>query len=182
MSTQRLPIGLLQVYTGDGKGKTTAAVGLALRALGAGLTVAFLQLFKGPVPSAEWALLGALGPRLWVKRFLHELTSFSLGQGEPADEDRAAAEAAWRVARETLLSGAWDVVVLDEVNNLLAAGLLPLDDFLAVLQARPSHVEVVCTGRGAPPELLQAADLVTEMHEVKHPFESGVQARKGIEF
>ncbi len=181
MPRNRLGTGLVQVYTGDGKGKTTAALGVAMRALGAGLKVAFLQLFKGAVPSSELAVAGRLGPNLWVKRFARELTPFSLGRGEPTAEDRRVAGEAWQTARQVILSGEWDVVVLDEVNNLLRAGLVPLEELLATLAERPGHVEVICTGRGAPPRLVEAADLVTEMRCVKHPYERGIQARPGLD-
>lgn len=183
MSTaeRRDHIGLLQVYTGDGKGKTTAALGLSLRALGAGLRVAFLQLFKGALPSSELALVCRFGSDFWLKRFARELTPYSLGRGEPTDEDRQVAAEAWATAREVILSGAWDLVVLDEVNNLLHAALIPIPDCLASLLQRPRYVDVVCTGRGAPQQLLDVADLVTEMRCLKHPFASGVPARPGID-
>jgi len=178
----RLLRGLLQVYTGDGKGKTTAALGLALRALGAGLRVAFLQFIKGGVATGEAAAAPLLGPAFWMQRFADEVTPFSLGRGEPSDQDRAAVAQGWTVARQAIASGDWDLVVLDEINNVLAAGLLDVAEVLAVLRQRPSHVEVVCTGRGAPAELIEAADLVTEMRGVKHPYDLGLVARRGIEY
>jgi cob(I)alamin adenosyltransferase len=171
----------VEVYTGDGKGKTTAALGLALRALGAGLRVAVLQFLKGGVDTSELAMLPRLGPGIWLARFADEVTPFSLGQGEPTPQDREAVAKGWAVAREVLGSGEWDVVVLDEINNALAAGLLDVADVLEVLRRRPDHVEVVCTGRGAPEELVDAADLVTEMRSVRHPYDRELGARRGIE-
>jgi cob(I)alamin adenosyltransferase len=179
---RRLPIGIVHVYTGEGKGKTSAALGLAWRALAAGLRVAIIQFIKGGQPSSELALLGRLGYRLWVRRFAQLTTPFSLGQGPPGPEDQAAVAAAWQAARTVLASGAWDVVVLDEINNALQAGMLSAEEVLATLRARPAHVEVVCTGRGAPDALAEAADLVTEFRQLKHPYAQGVGARPGIEY
>ena len=177
----KLSKGIIQVYTGPGKGKTTAALGLAWRALGAGLRVAFFQFLKGGIHTSELNMVGRFGPQLWFKRFAPAATPFSLGQGPPTDEDRRNITAAWETAREAILSGEWDLVVLDEINNVMAYGLLDVAEVLDVLQARPEHVEVVCTGRGAPRELVESADLVTEMLMIKHPYEHGIQARKGIE-
>lgn len=177
----RLTVGLLQVYTGDGKGKTTAALGLALRALGAGLRVAFLQFLKGGLPTSEQAMVSRLAPRLWLARFADEVTPFSLGRGAPSAEDVLAVARAWEITQRVIDSGAWDVLVLDEINNVVAAGLLAVDELLAALARRPEGLEVVCTGRGAPAELIAAADLVTEMKCIKHPYELGLVARSGIE-
>ena len=178
----RLSKGIVHVYTGDGKGKTTAALGLAWRALGAGLKVAFFQFLKGGIGTAEMNVVGRFGPRLWFKRFAAAATPFSLGQGEPTEEDRENVRKAWEVAREAIESGEWDLVVLDEVNNVLRSGLLDVEELLDVLRKRPEHVEVVCTGRGAPRELVVEAELVTEMLMIKHPYENGLEARKGIEY
>ena len=182
MSAPRLEKGLLQVYTGDGKGKTTAALGLSLRALGAGLNVAFIQFIKGSMDSSELAMLSRLGPRFWLKRFAKEFSPFSLGRGEPTEEDRRAVAQAWKIAEQVIHSGRWDLVVLDEINNVLRFGLLEVEKLVDTLRSRPSHVEVVCTGRGAPARLIDAADLVTEFKCVKHPYEKGIGARKGIEY
>ena len=178
----RLEKGIIQVYTGPGKGKTTAALGLTWRALGAGLRVAFFQFLKGGVHTAELNLIGRFGPRLWFKRFASQATPFSLGQGPPGEQDRQNVREAWETAKTALVSGEWDVVVLDEINNVLAHELLSVSEVIEVLQQRPQHVEVVCTGRGAPRQLVEAADLVTEMLMIKHPYEHGLKARKGIEF
>lgn len=182
MTSKGLPKGIVHVYTGDGKGKTTAALGLAVRAAGAGLRVAFLQFIKGGITTSELAAVARLAPRLWVARFAEQVTPFSLGQGEPTAEDKAAAEQGWQVARKVLASGAWDVVVLDEIANVCRAGLLKVEEVIAGIQSRPNHVEVICTGRGAPQELIEIADLVTDMRCVKHPYDLGLVARRGIEF
>lgn len=171
--------GLVQVYTGDGKGKTTACVGLAVRAAGAGLRVAFVQFVKGGRRSSELAMLEQLGVR--VERPAEASTGL-LAIGGITDEDRRAAAEAWGIAADTIASGAYDVVVLDEGCVALAHGLLDERALLDALDTRPSHVEVVLTGRGAPAALVERADLVTEMRAQKHPFDRGIPARFGIEY
>ncbi|MBE0477317.1 MAG: cob(I)yrinic acid a,c-diamide adenosyltransferase [Coriobacteriia bacterium] len=170
--------GLVQVYTGEGKGKTTAAVGLALRAAGQGLRVCFVQFVKGGERSGELEPLERLGVR--VVRPAQDSTGL-LADG-PTAEDRAAAEEAWSAAEEAVACGEWDLVVLDEVNVAVRAGLGDVARLLYLLDDRPDHVEVVCTGRGAAAELMERADLVTEMRAVKHPFDAGITARRGIDF
>ncbi len=176
----RLPFSLIQVYTGDGKGKTTAALGQAWRALGAGLRVCFVQFIKGAVPSAEHKLADRFGDSFILRTFASHSSPTIFG-GEPSDQDRRAAADAWRFAAETITSGDYDLVVLDEINNALHLGLLDVAAVLDVLASRPSRVEVICTGRNAPGPLLEVADLVTEMREIKHPYHTGTPARKGIE-
>jgi len=170
--------GLVQVYTGDGKGKTTAAVGLCIRAVGRGLRVAFVQFVKGGERSGELEPLERLGVN--VERPAAESTGL-LGQGA-TDEDRRSSAVAFGMAREALLSGEYDLVVMDEVCVALAYDLVPIEPFLVALRQRPSGVEVVCTGRGAPEELVEYADLVTEVRLVKHPYQRGIPARPGIEY
>lgn len=171
-------VGLLEVYTGDGKGKTTAAVGLAVRARGAGLRVLFVQFVKGGERSSELAMLEQLG--IAVERPARESTG--LLAGGATDEDRRAAEEALSLAERAIAGGEHDVVVLDEACVAAAYGLIDEKRLLKAIAARPVHVEVVLTGRGASAAILEAADLVTEMRSHKHPFERGVAARKGIEF
>jgi precorrin-6x reductase/cob(I)alamin adenosyltransferase len=174
---RHLPRGLLQVYTGDGKGKTTAATGLALRARGAGLRVAFVQFVKGGRESSELAPLRAAGAAV-----VRPATARSgLLRGAATGEDRAAAAAAWAAARAALSDRSYDLVVLDELHPALRHALVELDEVLAALAARPAHQEVVSTGRGAPDELIAAAALVTEMLPVRHPYPD-VPARRGVEF
>jgi len=171
--------GLVQVYTGDGKGKTTACVGLAVRAVGAGLRVAFVQFVKGGRRSSELSMLEQLGVR--VERPAEASTGLLSAIGI-TDEDRGAAGEAWAIAVEAIASGAYDVVVLDEACVALAHGMIDERVLLDALDGRPPHVEVVLTGRGAPAALVERADLVTEMRAWKHPFDRGIPARLGIEY
>lgn len=170
--------GLFQIYTGDGKGKTTAAVGQAVRACGAGLRVCFVQFIKGGEPSSELAPLQALGIRV----IRPALAATGLLRHGVSDEDRRAAREAWQAARETIASGEWDVVVLDELHAAVRHGLVELAAVLETITSRPAHVEIISTGRRAPEPLLAIADLITEMHAEKHPFQAGIAARRGIEF
>lgn len=176
MPTHRLLRGLLQVYTGDGKGKTTAALGLALRAVGQGLRVYVIQFLKGR-ETGESRAAARLAPELTWRTFGRP----GPGKGR-APEDRHRAQAAWKLACPVISAGCHDLVILDEINLALARGLLPLSEVLEVLRRRPPWVEVVLTGRQAPAELLALADLVTEMRAVRHYFQAGVRARAGIEW
>lgn len=176
----RLPTGLVQLYTGEGKGKTTAALGQAWRALGAGLRVYFLQFLKGGRPSAEARLAQRFAPHL-VFHHLEHPCSPELLRGQPTEVDREYARRAWQIARQVLGDPQWDLVVLDEINNTIHLGLVTVEELLTALGQRPSGMEVICTGRHAPPALVAYADLVTEMRAVKHPYERGVRARQGIE-
>ena len=168
--------GFVQVYTGDGKGKTTAALGLALRAAGAGLRVYFGQFIK----NADYSEIKALA------RFADCITVRQFGRGcflltEPAPEDRAAARRALEGLSEALTSGDYDLVIADEANVAVALGLIEPDDLVALIDQRPEQVELVLTGRGAPDAVLARADLVTEMRCVRHYYDRGVLARPGIE-
>lgn len=174
---RHLKRGLLQLYIGDGKGKTTAAVGLAVRARGAGLAVTFVQFVKGGRESAELAPLRTTGVKV-VRPAVH---SSGVMRGEPTPDDRAAAAAAWAAARAALADPSCDLVVLDELHAALRHGLVEEREVLAALAARPARQEVVATGRGAPDEFLAAADLITEMTPIRHPY-PGVPARRGREF
>ena len=168
--------GFVQVYTGDGKGKTTAALGLALRAAGAGLRVYFGQFIK----NADYSEIKALA------RFADCITVRQFGRGcflltEPAPEDRAAARRALDAIGLALVSGDYDLVIADEANVAVALGLIEPDDLVALIDLRPEQVELVLTGRGAPDAVLARADLVTEMRCVRHYYDRGVLARQGIE-
>jgi cob(I)alamin adenosyltransferase len=172
------------VYTGDGKGKTTAALGLAFRALGRGLRVAVLQFVKGDRETGERRLAerghdgaGGLAGLDW--QVLGEGFTW-LGDDPSVHAD--AARAGWARASALLAEGRHDVVILDEVILPVARGWIDLADLLAVLSRRRPGVHVVLTGRGAPPALVDAADLVTDMRAVKHPFEKGVRAIAGVDF
>lgn len=174
----KLEKGLVQVYTGNGKGKTSAAFGLALRAVGRGLKVYVIQFIKGGFDYGE----------LYVVDRLPNFTLKTFGRGKfitskpPEKEDVRLAEEALRLAREIVESREYDVVVLDEINVALHLKLIKLQDVLKMIEEKPENVEVVLTGRDAPEEIVEAADLVTELKEVKHPFSKGYQARKGIEY
>ncbi|KWT83679.1 cob(I)yrinic acid a,c-diamide adenosyltransferase [Candidatus Magnetominusculus xianensis] len=168
--------GKVQVYTGDGKGKTTAAVGLSVRALGAGLRVFFAQFIKSR-ESSEFTALAAFGERFCLRRF-----GMGFVWGAPSQEDKDAAQAGLLQARESMLSSTYDIVVLDEINVAISCGLISSKDIVELIKDRPDGVELVLTGRGAPEEITAAADLVTELKEIKHYYHSGVKARKGIEY
>ncbi|MGC9194235.1 MAG: cob(I)yrinic acid a,c-diamide adenosyltransferase [Syntrophobacteraceae bacterium] len=174
MSAQR---GLLIVFTGQGKGKTTAALGMALRAAGHGMKVLVLQFIKG-----AWTY----GELLSLEK-IEEIEIKPLGTGftwkkENLEEDRRLAEAGWRQAVLEIQSARYDMIVLDELNIVLSLGLLPLETVLAALESRTTS-HIVVTGRNCPDQLIAMADLVTEMKVVKHPFhDRGLKASKGIEF
>jgi cob(I)alamin adenosyltransferase len=174
----KLKKGLVQVYTGDGKGKTTAAFGLALRAIGRGLKVYIIQFIKGGFDYGE----------LYVIDKLPNVTLRAFGRGRfvveqpPPKEDVRLAEEALELAEKVIKSGEHDVVILDEVNVALHLKLISLERVLELIKSKPKHVELILTGRYAPKEIIEIADLVTEMREIKHPYKRGYQARMGIEF
>jgi len=170
--------GRVQVYTGDGKGKTTAALGLALRAAGHGLATYFGQFLKGR-PTGELRAARRLHPHLKVEQFGRK--DFLRPDGDPDQEDIDRARRGLARCRRAMRSGRYRIVVLDEVNVAVDLGLLSEKEVLDALDERPAEVEVVLTGRGAPPAFLRRADLVTEMKERKHYYVKGVKARKGIE-
>jgi len=171
-------LGLVQVYTGDGKGKTTAALGLALRAAGHGLRTYIGQFMKGQ-DYGELEALKRLSPPITIEQF--GLPGFVHVEQTTA-EDVALAHAGLERVRQALHSGEYDIVVMDEVNVALFFELLTVDEVLSVVEGRPPGVELVLTGRRAPEEIVVRADLVTEMREIKHPFQQGIKARRGIEY
>jgi cob(I)alamin adenosyltransferase len=178
MATKTIEKGLLIVHTGKGKGKSTAALGLVMRALGHGFKVAVVQFVKG-----RWAT----GERAILERFPELVTIKTMGGGftwETQDRARdiAAARAAWEEGKRLMADPACRLVLLDELNIVLRYDNLPIDEVVATLKARRPDLHVIVTGRNAKPELIEAADLVTEMTMVKHPFRSGVKAQAGIEF
>lgn len=175
------------VHTGDGKGKTTAALGLAMRAWGDGLSVLILQFIKGGWKYGELRAIEALGKAsaagMGGRIEVHQLGKGFTHKGDvPEAEHEKAAQEALAAAREALTSGTWNLVILDEINYAVKFGLLKVSDVLELLDLRPKTLHVVLTGRDAAPEIIARADLVTEMHLVKHPFEKGIKAQKGIEF
>jgi cob(I)alamin adenosyltransferase len=179
MAETRLTRGLIQVYTGDGKGKTTCALGLALRAVGQGFQVYMVQFMKGRETGEARVAATRLAPDMTLRSFGRPGL---VNLRDPAAEDLALIREAWDSARQIILAGEHDLVILDEINLALSFNLLPPEAVFQVLRNRPPWVEVVLTGRQAPPELVELADLVTEMRPVKHYYEAGVQARRGIEW
>jgi cob(I)alamin adenosyltransferase len=179
LASKNVEKGLLIVHTGKGKGKSTAAFGMAFRSLGHGLPVAVVQFVKGAMDTGERMALERFGDLVSINR---------LGEGftwETQDRQRdiAAAKHAWETAKELIRSGEYHLVVLDELNIVLRYDYLPLAEVLEFLtNEKPADVHVVVTGRNAPDALIEIADLVTEMELVKHPFRSGVKAQKGIEY
>jgi cob(I)alamin adenosyltransferase len=169
---------LLMINTGNGKGKTTAALGLAFRAVGHGFKVSIIQFIKG-----GWAC-----GEIETAARLADLIDFNvMGRGftwksDDLKKDTALALSAWETAKERIASGKYRLVILDEMTYLFKYGMLDEDTVIAFLQQRPENVHVLITGRDAPEKLLAAADMVTEMHPVKHPFAEGVSAQKGIEY
>jgi len=170
--------GLIQVYTGNGKGKTTAALGLALRAVGCGLKVFVVQFMKGSVDYGEQVSAARLAPDLKLVKIGRE--GF-VSKSHPDPEDVQRAQEGLSLAREAVASGAYDIVILDEINQAVDFDLISLTDLLRLIDSKPGTVELVLTGRNARSEVLERADLVTEMVEAKHYYKKGVQARKGIE-
>jgi cob(I)alamin adenosyltransferase len=168
--------GYVQVYTGNGKGKTTAALGLALRATGAGLPVFIAQFVKG-MEYAELSALRRLSDLITLKQYGRDCFIYQ----KPSDEDIAAARQGLEEVRQVICSGSYPLVILDEANIATYYDLFSVDELLALIDARPDSVELVITGRYADERVLEKADLVTEMREVKHYYQHGVQARAGIE-
>lgn len=170
--------GLIQVYTGNGKGKTTAALGLALRAVGHGLKVLIVQFMKGSVNYGEKESARKLSPYLTIKKMGRE-TFVSKSHPDPVDFRNA--QEGFSLAREAIKNEEFDIVVLDEINLAIDYGLIPLSNLLQLIDSKPKTVELILTGRNAKPEILEKADLVTEMVERKHYYHKGVPARQGIE-
>jgi cob(I)alamin adenosyltransferase len=170
--------GLVIVNTGDGKGKTTAALGLAFRALGHRMRVVIVQFIKGQWTPGEIKAAQRLAPELEV----HALGDGFTWVTKDPTQDRATTAKIWELAAEKILSGSYDLVILDEANVAMKHGYLAVADVIDVLARRGPLVHVVFTGRGAPAELVEHADLVSEIRAVKHPYRQGVRAQKGIEF
>jgi cob(I)alamin adenosyltransferase len=170
--------GLIQVFSGEGKGKTSAALGSVIRAIGNGLRVFIVAFMKAGHPSGEWDVLSGL-QNVRVARF---------GAGplvNPANikpQDKEEAIKALTAARQAMLSGNYDLVVLDEVNVAVAWELIKLEDVISLIEDKPPEIELILTGRGADKEIVKMADLVTEMLNIKHPYDEGIAARKGFEY
>ncbi len=178
MKKEKFPQGLIQVYTGNGKGKTTAALGLAFRAAGHGFKVMVVQFMKGGIGYGELKTAKKLAPFITIK---------SMGRKEfvsrkaPHPQDIELARKAWELARRSVQSRDYQIIILDEINVAVDYGLVPITDVLSCIKDKPNGVELVLTGRAAHPAVVRCADLVTEMKERKHPYRKGVASRIGIE-
>ena len=168
--------GYIHVYTGNGKGKTTAAFGLALRAAGAGFRVYIAQFVKG-MKYSEMNSLAKLEEYITIKQYGRDCFIFR----DPEKEDIQAAQEGLKEVREIMSSGEYNMIILDEANIATYYNLFSVDDLLDFIRAKPEDVELIITGRKADPRIIEAADLVTEMKEIKHYYQKGVQAREGIE-
>jgi cob(I)alamin adenosyltransferase len=178
LATKTEERGLLIVHTGKGKGKSTAAFGMVFRALGHGFKVGIVQFVKG-----AWET----GERDVLRKYPELVTIKAMGEGftwdtQDRQRDIAAARAAWEAAKTMIADESYDMVLLDELNIVLRYDYLELGEVLEVLKGKPRDLHVIVTGRNAKDELIEIADLVTEMTEIKHPFRSGVKAQKGVEF
>ncbi len=172
--------GLIIVNTGPGKGKTTAAMGTALRAVGNGMKVLMLQFLKGSWHYGELDAVQAFGDRFVMKQMGRGFVK--VGGAETDPEDIRMVEEAWAEAADAIKSGAWDLVVLDEINYAISYKMLDPEKVAAVLREKPEMVHVILTGRNAHPTIVDLADTVTEMREVKHAYQKGIMAQRGIEY
>ncbi len=173
--------GLLIIYTGPGKGKTTCALGTAFRAVGQGLRVLMLQFIKGSWHYGELDAAKMLGEDKFEIRPMGR-GFVKVGGAETDPEDIKLCRECWEAGRAAIYSGTYDLVVLDEINYVISYKMLDAEEVAAALASRPEHVHVICTGRNAHPRLVEAADLVTEMREVKHPYTKGILAQRGIDY
>jgi len=172
--------GLIIVNTGPGKGKTTAAMGTGLRAVGQGMKVLMLQFLKGSWHYGELDAVQVFGDRFVMKQMGRGFVK--VGTEKPDPEDVRMVELAWSEAEQAIHSGAWDLVILDEINYAISYGMLDPAKVAESLRKKPEMVHVILTGRNAHPTIVELADTVTEMRQVKHAYEKGVMAQKGIEY
>jgi len=173
--------GLLIVYTGPGKGKTTCALGTAFRAVGQGLRVLMVQFIKGSWHYGELDTAKMLGDDKFEIRPMGR-GFVKVGGVETDPEDIRLAEECWETGRAAIYSGKYDLVILDEINYVISYKMLKAEEVAEALKGRPEQVHVICTGRNAHPLLVEQADLVTEMKEVKHPYSKGILAQRGIDY
>jgi len=177
-SSEPFTKGLVQLFTGNGKGKTSAALGAVIRALGHGLRVYIVYFMKGNYPYGERRILSRL-PNVKMASFGQK------GFVDPANikpEEKEQARLAFAAGREAMLTGSYDLIVLDEINIAVAWKLIELDEVVKLISDKPPHVELILTGRQADARLIELADLVTEMVKIKHPYDKGIKARKGIDY
>jgi cob(I)alamin adenosyltransferase len=180
MADFKLKTGLVHVYTGDGKGKTTAALGVALRVLGWGGRACMIQFIKGYARIGEAQFADESAGRFVLRQFAE--TSVRDIPEQQVLARKEAAERALVAAADAIRTGEFDLVILDEVNNALHYRLIHIERVLQLLRDRPAHVEIILTGRNAPTALIDAADYVTDMRLIKHPYQQDVQAREGVDF
>ena len=173
--------GLVIVYTGNGKGKTTAALGLAMRAVGYEHKVCMLQFIKGSWHYGEMDSSKKLEPNFELIAIGKGFVGI-LDDNSPREEHEKYAAEALRICREKINSGNYNVVILDEVNYAINLGLIDVQEIIKIIKEKPSNLDLVLTGRDVKEEIVELADLVTEMKEIKHPFKSGIKAKKGIDF
>jgi len=172
--------GLVIVHTGSGKGKTTAAMGMALRAAGHGLKTLMIQFIKGSWKYGELESIKKLAPFFKIKPMGKGFIRFD--KNGPGPEDLQAVKEAWAYFKQEMTSGSHDIIVLDEINYAVDYQLISIEEVLEAIRSKPDELHLILTGRNALPELVKEADLVTEMLEIKHPFQKGIKAQKGIEF
>lgn len=170
--------GLIQVYTGNGKGKTTAALGLAFRAVGHGLKVLMIQFMKGNVQYGEIESAKKLAPYLTIKQVGRETF---ISKSNPDPKDLQLAQEGFSIAKKAIQNREYDIVILDEINVAIDYGLIAMTEILQLMESKPEEIELILTGRNAKREILERADLVTEMVDRKHYYDKGVSAREGIE-
>ena len=173
--------GLVIVYTGNGKGKTTAALGMALRAIGYDHKVCMLQFIKGSWHYGEMDSSKKLEPNFELIAVGKGFVGI-LDDNSPREEHEKYAAEAVRICREKIFSEKYDVIILDEVNYAVNLGLIDVQEIIKIIKEKPSDLDLVLTGRDVKEEIVELADLVTEMKEIKHPFKSGIKAKKGIDF
>ncbi len=168
------------VFTGNGKGKTSAALGAALRAVGQGMRVLMIQFIKGSWHYGELDAVKAFGGEFEIRPMGRGFVK--VGTEKPDPEDVRLVRLAWQACVEAMHSGQYDMIILDEINYAIHYGMISLEEVLAGLTGRPGPLHVICTGRNAKDQLIEAADLVSEIREIKHPFEKGILAQRGVEY
>ncbi len=174
--------GLVIINTGGGKGKTTAALGLALRAAGHGQKVLILQFIKGAWKTGEAKIMKRLRPEIEMEQLGKGFIKFADGKLQITEKDRENAEESLRYAKEKINSDKYDLMILDEINNIIAYGLVDVREVIDIVRERPKRLSLVLTGRGAPAGLMEIADTVSEIKEIKHAYSKGIKAKKGIEY
>ena len=181
-SEKNIREGLVLINTGNGKGKTTAALGLALRAAGHNLKVLILQFIKGSWKTGEAKAIGKWIPLIDIEQLGKGFINFKNGKPVISKENIDNARESFKYASDKINSNQYDIVILDEINNLISYGLLNVEDAVSLIENKPAKLSIILTGRNAHKELINIADTVTEMKEVKHAFSSGIKAKKGIEY